>query len=102
MHSRTSNERAGWWLKLAAIAGVMFLHFPLLIIILYAFNSEEASFTFPPPGLTLRWFGELFRRADFWDALGLSLRIALIATGVAIILGTMIALAIYRTRFFGR
>lgn len=102
MRSSTSSERASWGLKLATIGGVVFLHFPLLIIILYAFNSEEGSFTFPPPGLTLQWFGVLFERSDFWAALGLSLRVALTATVIAIILGTMIALAIYRTNFFGR
>jgi len=102
MHSKTSNERAGWDLRLAAIGGVLFLHFPLLIIILYAFTTEEGSYTFPPPGLTLRWFEVLMSRSDFWDALGLSLRVALTATVVAMLLGTLIALAIYRTNFFGR
>jgi putative spermidine/putrescine transport system permease protein len=102
MHSRTSSERAGWGLKLAAVAGVLFLHFPLFIITLYAFNSEEGSFTFPPPGLTLQWFGALAERSDFWEALGLSIQVALIATAVAIVLGSLIALAIYRTSFFGR
>jgi putative spermidine/putrescine transport system permease protein len=81
---------------------VFFLHFPIAIIFLYAFTTEEASFRFPPPGLTTRWFGTLFERADFWDAFGLSLRVASIATILALLLGTITAMAIYRSKFFGR
>ena len=50
MHS----ERAPFFLKLAAWGGVVFLHFPILIIAAYAFNTEDAAFSFPPQGLTLR------------------------------------------------
>ncbi len=52
MHS----DRAPFFLKLAAWGGVVFLHFPILIIAAYAFNTEDAAFSFPPQGLTLRWF----------------------------------------------
>ena len=55
MHS----ERAPLFLKVAAWGGVIFLHFPLLIIAIYAFNTEEAAFSFPPQGLTLKSFGDL-------------------------------------------
>ena len=48
MHS----ERAPFFLKLAAWGGVVFLHFPILIIAAYAFNTEDAAFSFPPQGLT--------------------------------------------------
>lgn len=94
--------RAGIGLRAAAFAAMLFLNVPLLIIFLYAFTTEEASFTFPPPGLTTEWFGVLFARADFWQALGLSLAVAAISTTIAVVLGTLTALAIYRSRFFGR
>jgi putative spermidine/putrescine transport system permease protein len=81
---------------------LFFLHFPLVIVILYAFTIEEASFQFPPPGLTGQWFGELLRRDDFWSALGLSLIVAAVATTMALLLGTLLSLAIYRSKFFGR
>jgi putative spermidine/putrescine transport system permease protein len=97
-----SSERASWSLRAAAIGAILFLHFPILVIILYCFTTEEASFTFPPPALTTQWFGALMGRVDFWDALGLSLRVALLATVVALILGTLISLALYRSQFFGR
>ena len=97
-----SSVRAPWSLRLASLAALAFLHFPMLIIITYAFTTEEASFRFPPPGLTTAWFGELSERQDFWRALGLSLQTAAISTVLAMILGTLIALALARTQFFGR
>ena len=89
-------------LKLAAAATLFFLHIPLLLVLLYAFNTEDAAFTFPPPGLTLRWFSVALGRADLWAAFALSARVALIATGFALVLGTLAAAAVHRSKFFGR
>ncbi|MBC7869425.1 MAG: ABC transporter permease, partial [Chitinophagaceae bacterium] len=97
-----TSEHASWGLRLAALAAIIFLHFPITIIALYAFNTEERTYQFPPPGLTLKWFGELTRRTDFWQSLGMSLQVALLATILAIILGTLTAAAIYRSSFFGK
>jgi putative spermidine/putrescine transport system permease protein len=96
-----SSERAPWGLKLAAISALIFLHFPILVIFFYAFTVEENAFTFPPPGLTTQWFSVILDRPDFWRALALSLQVAAIATTIAILLGTLIALATYRQKFFG-
>jgi putative spermidine/putrescine transport system permease protein len=89
-------------LTLAALGVLLFLHFPFAIVMLYAFTTDEATFTFPPPGLTTRWFGEAMGRKDLWAALGLSVQVALLATGLALVLGTLAAAAVYRSRFFGR
>lgn len=102
MHSKVQTERASWGLKGATIAVLVFLHFPILMIILYSFTTEEASFTFPPPGLTTQWYSTILERNDFWQALGLSIQVALISTTIALILGTLTAAAIYRSKFFGR
>jgi putative spermidine/putrescine transport system permease protein len=129
MRSKTDTAgRASWGLKIAAGAALLFLHFPIFIIFLYAFTTEEASFRFPPPGLTTQWFDQLLggtwecptptpgqvetgvnpaceyqqNRPDFWNALGLSLQVATVSTSIALILGTLLSLAIYRSRFFGR
>jgi putative spermidine/putrescine transport system permease protein len=75
---------------------------PLAIIVLYAFSAEEATFVFPPPGLTTKWFGVALGRADIHAALGLSVRVAAIATLLAMILGTLAAAAVWRSKFFGR
>ncbi|MGH2658899.1 MAG: ABC transporter permease [Actinomycetota bacterium] len=95
-------DRAGIGLRLAAGAVVLFLYFPLAIIILYAFNTQSALFTFPPPGLTTEWFGVAFRDPSMWAALRLSLVVASITTLVALVLGSLLAAAVHRSRFFGR
>jgi putative spermidine/putrescine transport system permease protein len=97
-----ARPRAPLALKLGVAAVLAFLYIPFAIILLYAFSTEDATFTFPPPGLTLRWFGVAWARDDVWQALGLSLRVAAIATALALVLGTLAALAVYRSRFFGR
>ncbi len=81
---------------------MLFLHAPIAVIFLYAFTTDDAIFSFPPPGLTVDWFRVTLNRADVWQALGLSLRVALVATLVAILLGTLAAAAVYRGKFFGR
>ncbi|MGH2540939.1 MAG: ABC transporter permease [Actinomycetota bacterium] len=81
---------------------MLFLYFPLAIIVLYAFTTQSSSFTFPPPGLTLEWFRVAFGRADMWEAFRLSLLVAATSAGMAIVLGSLLAGAVYRSRFFGR
>ncbi len=96
------TERPNWGLGMVAGCVLLFLHVPMLLIVLYAFNTEEAAFTFPPPGLTTRWVGEIMERQDFWDALWLSIRSATVATAIALLIGTLTAAALYRANFFGR
>ena len=95
-------DRAPLWLKLAAGAGLLFLHLPILLVFVYAFSTEDDSFTWPPPGFTLRWFGAAWERPDIWEALSLSLRVAAVSTVVALVLGALAAAAVARSRFFGR
>lgn len=96
------RSEASWGLKLAASAGLLFLHLPMAFILLYAFTTEDRSYQFPPPGLTLDWFAVAWNRPDIWRALWLSLRVALLATTLALVLGTLAAAALWRSRFFGR
>jgi putative spermidine/putrescine transport system permease protein len=96
------SDRASLPLRLGAIGGLLFLHIPILIIFLYAFTTEERTYAFPPPGLTTQWFGVAWNRADIWPPLFLSLRVAAVSTALALILGTLTAAAMARTRFFGR
>ena len=100
--STRAGTKASLGLKIAAAGGLLFLHVPLFFILLYAFSTDEKSFVFPLPGLTLKWFGVVWGRADIWAALGLSLRVAALSTLLALILGTLTSMALYRHRFFGR
>jgi putative spermidine/putrescine transport system permease protein len=96
------GERAPRGLSLAAMAGLLFLHVPLLLIFLYAFTTEEKSYQFPPPGLTVKWFAAAWERQDIWNAIWLSVKVAAIATAIALVLGTCAAAAVSRARLFGR
>jgi putative spermidine/putrescine transport system permease protein len=89
-------------LGLAAFGGLLFLHLPLALIVVYAFTTEEKSYQFPPPDYTLRWFSIAWHREDIWRAISLSLRVATFATAIALILGTCAAAALARAKFFGR
>ena len=95
-------NQAGLGLRFGAITGLLFLHIPLLLIILYAFTTEDKSYQFPPPGYTLKWFEIVLNRQDIWSAVALSMRIAIISTFFAIILGTLAAGALYKKSFFGK
>ena len=95
-------NQAGLGLRFGAIVGLLFLHIPLLLIILYAFTTEDKSYQFPPPGYTLKWFEIVLNRQDIWNAVSLSMQIAIISTFLAIILGTLAAGALYKTSFFGK
>ncbi|KOF21371.1 spermidine/putrescine ABC transporter permease [Ensifer adhaerens] len=95
-------NRSPLGLKIAAAAGLAFMHVPILLIFLYAFTTEEKSYQFPPPGLTTQWLAVAWNRPDVWAALTLSVKVASIATTVALVLGTLCAAAVSQTRFFGR
>lgn len=97
-----SNGKSSLGLKLAALGTLLFLHVPLVIILIYAFTTDEATYTFPLPGITTKWFGVALRRNDLWQALILSVKVASAATLAALLLGTLAAAAVYRSKFFGR
>jgi putative spermidine/putrescine transport system permease protein len=100
--SRPSGERASWPLKLGALGALLFLHIPLILIFLYAFTTDESAYTFPPPGLTFKWIPQALANPAMLEALGLSLRVASLATLMALLLGTLAAAAVYRSNFFGK
>ena len=97
-----TGTQAGLSLKAGALMGVAFLHVPLAFIILYAFSTEDKSFVFPLPGLTLKWFAVAWAREDIRSALSLSLQVAVASTLVAMVFGTLAAAAVWRSKFFGR
>ncbi|MGH3704654.1 MAG: ABC transporter permease [Agromyces sp.] len=77
------------------------VYVPLLVVLVNSF-STSTSLTWPPPGFTLDWWGRAFRSAGAMEAVGTSVQIAIIATIVSLVLGTLISLALQRFEFFGR
>jgi putative spermidine/putrescine transport system permease protein len=96
------RQKAGLGLKIASGLALAFLHIPILFVFLYAFTTNEASYEFPPPGFTTRWFGMAWQNTDIRAAVGLSMRVAIVATVVALVVATLAAAAIWRSKFFGR
>jgi putative spermidine/putrescine transport system permease protein len=80
---------------------VVFLAAPILLIIVYAFNPSNVQ-SWPLDGLSTKWFSSTLNNSEMRDALWLSVRAGLIATAIALTLGTMAAFAVHRFRFFGR
>jgi putative spermidine/putrescine transport system permease protein len=101
MRSEKENS-APIGLKIAAGAGLLFLHLPLLLIFVYAFTIEDKSYVWPPPGFTTKWLAVTWNRPDVWEALSLSVKVAAISTAIALVLGTLCAAAVSQTKFFGR
>jgi putative spermidine/putrescine transport system permease protein len=97
MEGRLSRAGLGFWTLLV----VLFLWIPLTIILVYAFNTSNIQ-SWPIPGFTLRWFRVAWEDQEARSALLLSLKAALSATGIALVLGTMAAVGVSRFRFFGR
>jgi putative spermidine/putrescine transport system permease protein len=77
------------------------VYVPLLLVLLNSFNVDR-TFTWPPPGLTLHWWSVAAHSSGARHALLVSVEVGLLATVIALVLGTMAALALRRTRFFGR
>src|SRR6202521_5123143 len=95
----------GFWTRMAlrvwAMLILLFLFIPILMIFLYAFNQSNIE-SWPISSLSLRWFSSTWNDPDVRTALELSVRTALAATAIALVLGTCAALAIQRSAFFGR
>jgi putative spermidine/putrescine transport system permease protein len=94
-HSTRNLLRVGVGITLA------FIYIPLIVIAIYAFNGGT-SLAWPPPDLTTKWFGEAIDNTGARDALWTSIRVGAVATGIALLLGSLASFAVARFRFFGR
>ena len=97
MHARTTRIALGAWTAIV----VLFLFFPIVVIAVYAFNATNVQ-SWPIAEFSTHWFSAAWRNTEIRDALWLSVRAGLIATGIAMVLGSAAAFAVHRFRFFGR
>ncbi|MCD6015198.1 MAG: spermidine/putrescine transporter permease [Solirubrobacterales bacterium] len=88
-------------LRISTGITLAFIYVPLLVIVVYAF-SVSRTFEWPPPGFTFDWFDLAFDNTGARDAFVYSVKTGLLATAVALVLGTLASLAVARHRFFGR
>ncbi len=97
---RLSN-RSQILLRIGVGLTLAFIYVPLIVILIYAFNAGK-TLEWPPSGLTLDWFGKAIDNSGARDAFVTSIKAAVAATAIAIVLGTLVSLAVARHRFFGR
>lgn len=95
--SRTSRIVLG---SLTALI-LAFIYAPLAVVAVNSLNSNQ-NMIWPPPGFTLGWWQHAFGSSGLWDAVLTSVLVAIAATLVALVLGTLVALALSRYKFFGR
>src|SRR3954447_7897186 len=78
-----------------------FLYLPLLVVVVYAFNTSQGQ-SWPISGFTTHWFADAWRNEEVRAALRTSILAGLGATTIALILGTLASFAVAKFRFFGR
>jgi putative spermidine/putrescine transport system permease protein len=88
-------------LRVGAGLTLAFIYLPLILIAFYAFN-ESVTQHWPIENWSTKWFSAAYHDPNVRDALWLSVKAALGATVVALVLGTLLGLAVSRYRFFGR
>jgi spermidine/putrescine transport system permease protein len=82
------------------IAVYLFLHLPILVLVVFSFNDSKFSVDWQ--GFTLNWYHRLLERPDIMRGLRASLIVGVLSTLISAVLGTLIALALARHRFRGR
>ncbi len=97
----TESRLARVLLRLASGGVLAFLYLPLLVVVLYAFNPSRIQ-AWPPQGFTLHWFEEALQNPNVVRALVNSLLAGTFATVLALVLGSLTAIAMHRFSFFGR
>jgi spermidine/putrescine transport system permease protein len=88
------------WLVVFSGLVYLFLHLPILVLVLFSFNDSKFSVEWR--GFTIRWYQRLLERPDILRGLRISLIVGITATVISALLGTLIALALGRHRFRGR
>src|SRR3954463_10062628 len=95
------SRRSEALLRLAVGVGLPFIYIPLIVIVLYAFNSSKIL-AWPPPGWTTHWFSQAFKDEVAREAFFTSLKAGDFATAIAGILATLASLAVAGHRCCGR
>lgn len=88
-------------LKVVAGLVLFYLFLPIFVIILFSFNDPKGKFNYSWQGFTLKNWADPFKYPALAEALKMSLNIAAVSTAVAVVLGTLVAIALVRQRFRG-
>ncbi|WP_204112723.1 ABC transporter permease [Shimia biformata] len=90
-----------WFNVTSLTLGFAFLYLPMVILVIYSFNASKLVTVWA--GFSTKWYAELFQNQAFLDAAWVTLRVAVVSSTFATILGTMAAYVMVRAgRFYGR
>ena len=90
--------RRGWFLPIAAVLGFVFLYAPIISLVVFSFNESKLVTVWS--GFSTKWYSALFADPQILGAAWLSLRIATVSATIALVLGTLCAIALVRFRRF--
>jgi spermidine/putrescine transport system permease protein len=107
VNGESGLSRAWRWLRehavnIVAALVVVYLLLPIAVILLFSFNDPQGRYNYTWVGFTLDHWAHAFSRPELNEALVTSLKLAVLATVISTIVGTMMALALVRHNFFGR
>jgi spermidine/putrescine transport system permease protein len=107
LSAETSAARAVRWLRehvvnIVAILVVIYLLIPIVLIFVFSFNNPSGRYNFTWVGFTLKHWSHPFNDSELTKALLESIKLALLATLISTIIGTMMAIALVRHNFLGR
>jgi len=88
-------------LRAVMSSGFTFIYLPLVLVVINSFNKNK-SFAWPPTGFTTEWWARAAENVGIREAITRSAIVALFATAIALVLGSLAAAAIARYDFFGR
>mgnify|MGYP006273970943 FL=1 len=97
----TISRRARYLLASLLGIGLAFIYVPMAIVILNSFNASK-TFSWPPSEITTKWWSAALSNTGVRSAIGWSIAAGLAATAIALLLGSALAFAVSRYRFFGR
>ncbi|MDO5757364.1 MAG: ABC transporter permease [Rhodobacterales bacterium] len=94
-------RRVTWFNATSLTLGFAFLYLPMVILVIYSFNESKLVTVWA--GFSTKWYGALLRNQSFLDAAWVTLKVAVLSSSIATVLGTMAALVLVRSgRFSGR
>lgn len=99
--NRPPRDWSKWVLGLASLLIYLFLYLPIIVVVLYSFSATKVN-AWPIQGYTLDWYRELRADTEIRNAIGLSVRLGLVAAFAALVFGTLGALALDRFRIPGK
>jgi spermidine/putrescine transport system permease protein len=78
----------------------IFLYLPILIVVLFSFNTSKLNITFQ--GFTLSWYATMFQNTDLMSALLNTVIVAVSCVVLSVFIGTLAAIGMFRYRFKGK